>query len=189
MYKTGKCKDCNYNGKLIAGRCQKHYWSYRSNLKKQDGKGHKFTELDGVITESKPEVKDKKLSDWFKMQKTQIPEHCEECGESISYMKRSEFWTACIAHIVPKKKTKYPSVATHPLNRIFLCDFCHNRFDNKGISEISKFKSIQIIKKRFNVVLQAMIPEEKNRAEIEYDFLISPEEEKNNHHENSSLNR
>lgn len=179
MYKFGKCKDCDYNGKLIAGRCKTHYWKFRdSEKKKKSGKNEiVWSEIDGKIEYHNMEKKEpKKLGDWFVIQKTQIPEHCEECGNSISRLKRSEFWTTCIAHIVPKKPTKYPSVATHPLNRMFFCDFCHNRFDNKGLSEISKFKSIQIIKKRFSKVYDAMSKDERNKAELEYDFLLREDE-------------
>src|SRR5574344_2227557 len=141
MYKTDKCKDCNYTGKLISGRCQSHYWKYRAKVKQQKNKE--------VNTQEKP-TKDKAISDWFKMQKTQIPEHCEECGKSISVFKRGQFWTALIAHIVPKRLSKYPSVATHPLNRMFFCDSCHYKYDNKVGDEILHFRSLHMIRKRFS---------------------------------------
>lgn len=112
------------------------------------------------------------LSKWYLQQKTQIPDFCEECGCSLEILKKSTFWTTIIAHIVPKRANKYPTVAAHPLNRVFLCDQCHNRFDNLGISEIKKFRSLQIVKRRFKVVYKSMSIEEQHKAEIEYEFLF-----------------
>lgn len=154
MYKQGKCKDCNYNGKLIAGRCKSHYWMFRQK-------------------ENSKKKKDKpKTSDWYMVQRSQIPTYCEECGDSLEVLKHSSYWRAIVAHIVPKRRGKYPSVAKHPLNRMFFCDLCHNRFDNLGIDEALKFKSLPTIKSRFKHVYRDMSDEEKNKAEIEYEFLL-----------------
>lgn len=147
------CNECNRLDYIFSkGRCKS--CAYKSYFKK-----------------SKTKKVKNNLSSWFNVQKSQIPNFCEECGESLEMLVNSSYWTTTIAHIVPKRANKYPSVATHPLNRMFYCDHCHNRFDNLGLSEIESFKSLPVIKKRFLKIYESMTDEEQNKAEIEYNFF------------------
>lgn len=63
---------------------------------------------------------------------------CAECEAWIP----STYYRAAIAHILPKRKEYgFPSIASHPLNKIFLgagCG-CHKKYDNTW-TEASKMK-------------------------------------------------
>lgn len=83
------------------------------------------------------EIKDMKdnLNLWFADQIPQIPEFCENCGKKLMAFTSNQkrFVTA---HILPKTPNGgFPSVATHPQNRMFLgvslfslCN-CHDLWD------------------------------------------------------------
>lgn len=115
--KVGKCLDCSYTGPLTAGRCNTHYWQHRHsvNSKKQAAKER--------------EAHKQGLTPWFNMQLTMAPKCCENptCREplrdSMAINPR-----AIVAHILPKNR--FSEISTHPLNRVFLCNKCHHRYDN-----------------------------------------------------------
>lgn len=161
MYKTGNCKEnnCSYSGKLIAGRCQTHYWKYRSSQSK-----------------NKPQQilkKEKKagLSVYFASQVITAPDNCEECGKSIIYYKQAKS-RVIVAHILAKRDTKYPTAATHPQNKMFYCPTCHTDFDTKGKDHIKQMNSLQEIKKRFFEVYKDLTQQEKAKAENEFNYFF-----------------
>lgn len=162
MYKIGKCKDCSYQGKLIAGRCQNCYWRYRSSLKKKS--------KDRITDDSKLEAGS--LKSWFDNQIKQAPRYCEECGAPLAASIRF-IPTAIVAHIFPKRKEYgYPGVATHPLNRMFFCIDCHTNFDNLGESHVSKMQSFSLIKTRAIKVYNDMAEDEQRRAYKNLIYLL-----------------
>lgn len=159
MYKVGKCKDCDYNGKLIAGRCQKHYWEYRSTQSKK--KPQQIAKRD----------KKASLTTYFATQVLTAPDNCEECGNSIAYYKQQKS-RIIVAHILAKRDTKYPTAATHPQNKMFYCPTCHTDFDNKGHDHIRQMRSLPEIKKRFLEVYKDLTPQEQRKAENEFNYLF-----------------
>lgn len=77
---------------------------------------------------------------WFKDRMAESEPVCAECGFRADWLKLPEYekiWRACQAHIIPKAKSQFPSVATHPLNHLVLfpswgghlCG-CHGFYDS-----------------------------------------------------------
>jgi hypothetical protein len=115
--KVGTCQDCGNNSYLTAGRCRSCYWQHRAkvNSKKPAAVARQERKQD--------------LTPWFNMQLTMCPERCENvtCQEPLreSMVINPR---AVVAHILPKRT--FTEVATHPLNRAFLCNKCHHKYDN-----------------------------------------------------------
>jgi hypothetical protein len=152
--KIGQCTDCPEDSEpkpLVAGRCQRHYWLHREK-----------------INSTKPKAKakqerGKELNVYFANQILTMPATCEESGQPLP---KSPLWMrkACIAHILPKRPDfGFPSVATHPLNRIFLHPDIHTNMDNQGESYILKMKSLPIMKARVAQFIHLLTPAELNR--------------------------
>src|SRR5688500_15556083 len=56
---------------------------------------------------------------WFEDRMKESLPVCMNCGMEASWLIQPEYkkiWRACQAHILPKRKTGFPSVATNPLN-------------------------------------------------------------------------
>jgi len=143
-HKIGACIDCGQDGVLIAGRCAKKcYWRYR-----------------GKINAAKPAIKDRDarkqdLTAWFNMQLTMRPAVCEnpDCGcrlaDSMVINPR-----AIVAHILPKSTFK--EVATHPLNRVFLCNGCHHKYDNGSADTMPQL--LVICRTRYGAFKDKILP-------------------------------
>ena len=146
-YKVGKCIDCAPDAPakpLIAKRCEFHYKMHRNKV--NAGKKHNV--------EKKAFKKD--LNVYFASQILQIPPCCEECGDDIRYW-RDKNPRMLVAHILPKRKSGgFPSVATHPLNRVFLCPNCHTNMDNKGKEFVEKMKVYPIMIERLQSFYDAV---------------------------------
>lgn len=153
--KTGCCIDCPAGSRevpLIAKRCQTHYW--QNNQK---------------VNSEKPKNKAKKVAKkvtgaFIASQTLVMPERCEECGNRLP---TSPDWLrrACIAHILPKRPDfGFPSVAIHPLNKMFFCPDCHTNMDNLGEMVIVKMKSLPIMKSRVAQLIPLLTPAETNRV-------------------------
>lgn len=153
--KIGKCIDCPDDAPekpLIADRCGFHYWKHRSeiNSKKSKAREKKEIRIERDI--------------FFANQILQIPKCCEECECDLSYWKRA-MPKAIIAHILPKRERGgFPSVATHPQNRMFYCPDCHTDFDNKGESHAQQMKSLLIMRERFNEFKNCLTESELERV-------------------------
>ena len=164
MYKVGKCKDCSYQGKLIAGRCQGCYWKYRAAVKAKN------KSKDSIADDFK--IENGALKSWFETQIKQAPKHCEECGTPLVASLRF-IPTAIVAHIFPKRKDYgYPGVATHPLNRMFFCIDCHTNFDRLGESHVLKMQSLNLIKMRALKVYNDMPEDEQRRANKNLSYIL-----------------
>lgn len=83
---------------------------------------------------------------FFTEQIANAPAACEECGKSLAGTKAINP-AAIVAHILPKsKKQGCPSVALHPLNKVFLCIECHTNFDTKGEKYVKKMRLFPVLK-------------------------------------------
>lgn len=63
------------------------------------------------------------LDQWFEDRMKESAPVCAECGMDAQWVLQPQYnkiWKACQAHILPKKKGAFPSVAAHPLNHIVL---------------------------------------------------------------------
>lgn len=158
--KKGKCVDCppgSGDVPLTARRCQGHYWKHRHQVNKEKaGNKAKRAEKDTFAM-------------FFASQALTFPEFCEETGQRLP---KSPAWMkkACIAHILKKRSDfGFPSVATHPTNKIFLHPDVHANMDNLGREYILKMKSLPVMKARVKILLPFLTPEELNRVP---DYLL-----------------
>lgn len=150
--KKGQCKDCASGPPkpLIAGRCQPHYWQYRNSLK-------------AIATAADVPSRyqeDKQQAAWFAMQISQMPKHCENCDE---YLNQFAPWGAksYVAHILAKRDNMFPSMACHPLNRVFLCIQCHTNYDNWGDNaKVMAMRAYPVILERFHQMYDDIPPSE-----------------------------
>lgn len=145
--KRGHCIDCPPDAPekfLTAGRCEFHYRAHRNRV--NAGKKHNVAKRE----------KKQELNVFFASQILEIPACCEECGDDIRYW-RDKNPRMLVAHILPKRKSGgFPSVATHPLNRVFLCPNCHTNMDNKGKDFVEKMKVYPIMIERLQSFYDAV---------------------------------
>jgi hypothetical protein len=66
---------------------------------------------------------------WFQERRSEMTGFCKNCGKP-SHKNSHEYFRYSIAHILAKRKSMFPSVATHPENWIELCQNCHQNLDN-----------------------------------------------------------
>lgn len=123
-------------------------------------------------------MKKKKSKGWSKAKRTEKaaakvfyanqlmnpPDLCEECDapliQEVGINPR-----AIICHIVPKNKTSgCPSVATHPLNRWFGCQRCHDRYDKASEEEITRMRIFKAICQRVAKFFNEIKPAEQRRV-------------------------
>lgn len=132
------CNICNKKG-----MCE-HYWSNlraksaAKAAKKRYENPSSPRKTIAKISKSKKEsaekiAQKKELNIFFADQILQIPRCCENCGEPFGYVPPwQRKWL--VAHILPK--STFESVATHPMNRMFLCvmtdNNCHDNYDRRG---------------------------------------------------------
>lgn len=173
--KKAPCLDCieqgDYTEKYVtAKRCEYHYPLFRARV----NKAKKVTQRPKTFTEVKQQAEGTTLGNWFKEQIKQCPNNCEECGKSIVANKQQGgVWaSALIAHIVPKRKTAFPSVATKPFNRMFFCQVCHDKFDKRDNEYRATMKSLPIIKERLKTFYFDLTESERVRLEkyLPFDF-------------------
>ena len=107
---------------------------------------------------------DKGLDFWFKLIRNKMFGVCE-CGCRQPTSKYSDkFFKFSAAHLLPKSKFK--SVATHPMNYLELTAFgdsCHTTFDNMGYEHCKKTKPIlwKIVVERFNIIYPSIAESER----------------------------
>lgn len=128
--KKGICIDCGPDAGekyIIADRCQTHYWKHRSTVKET---ARKLSQ-----TDQDKQAQKKALDKWYVLAIEQMPGRCEECNERLIIFAP---WAAksFVAHVLGKALFK--SVATHPINKVYLCLICHTNFDNWGEEKVMK---------------------------------------------------
>lgn len=152
--KQAVCKDCppgTLPGPVTAGRCNTHYWAYRNkvNAEKRANKDKKAVK--GIV------------GAYMASQTIKRPDFCEESGQPLP--KSGFMRKACVAHILPKRPDHgFPSVAIHPMNKIFLHPDIHANMDNLGKEYILKMKSLPLMRQRVKALLPFLTEDELNRV-------------------------
>lgn len=140
------------------GLCEYHYWA-ETNRRSQ--KKNSQTEKGRDKIDFK-----KDLNIFFADQLPQIPNRCENCKTDITYYRANKnIWRSLVAHILPKRENYgFPTVATHPQNRVFLCPHCHGNYDNLGSDFAVKMECLPIMKERFNTFKHLLTESELARV-------------------------
>lgn len=100
------------------------------------------------------------LEQWFKDGDKQSTGKCRHCG-GRTCKGDPLFYKHSQAHILPKRL--FPSVATHPLNRIELCFWdnnCHGNFDN-GTLDLMDMNCFDEIIEKFIAIYPDIAQEER----------------------------
>lgn len=100
----------------------------------------------------------KKWYDDFRKTMTGV---CCNCG-GRSLKNDDKRWKYSAAHILPKRPSMFPSVATHPLNVLELCWQCHHDFDSSW-DKASKMPCFVIAVEKFNEFKDGIAPHELYR--------------------------
>lgn len=165
------CIDCVEQGDnepkpTTAKRCEYHYKIFRAKVNAEKAKSKSIKKPMWTKSQAVKKAGDTSLGNWFKIQIENCPPKCEECGVGIwKYINMGSFWpSTLIAHILPKKKSQFPEVATHPNNRMFYCPSCHENFDKKGESHIIKMKSLPLIKERLSTFIGELSESQQARV-------------------------
>lgn len=162
--KRGQCIDCQVNSDyrekpLIAGRCQMHYRIFRASVSKERYKNRR-----------KPKDQKKSylqqvtgLYNWYQEGMNTREPICENCGKEINKNNQKE-WHGSQAHILPKSPNSgFPSVATHPMNRLILGYYCcHGQFDSSWLNA-SEMPVFELAKLKFEMFKDEIGDEEKRR--------------------------
>lgn len=105
-----------------------------------------------------------KLDQFYEDALNVAPFHCEECGEHLSESIVINPRTI-VAHLLAKRKTGgFPSVSCHPSNKAYLCETCHNGYDNKGKDFITKMRLYPVILARVKELLPHLTANELARV-------------------------
>ena len=163
--KEGVCVGCNCKRFIYAKkRCEPCYWANNRKEKAEKNKANGKTDEKKNIVDG--------LNVFFASQVPEIPECCEECGASLKWQKQNNF-KSIIAHILPKRKTGgFPSVSTHPKNRMFLCLICHGNFDNKGADFAPTLQSFDLMCERFLEFENLLSESDKQRLPFYFKDLL-----------------
>lgn len=127
--------------------------------KKQEVKRKKKKGLSAAKRKAK-----KALGVFYASQLMTPPELCEECDapliDSVGINPRG-----IVCHIVPKSPTQgCPSVGTHPQNRFFGCEKCHNKYDKASEAQIRGMRIFNILRERVAKFWDEIKPGERRRV-------------------------
>lgn len=109
-------------------------------IKKKSAKKLEQEKLTSVLLKEMNDLGEATQEQWFKDRMAENPPVCMNCGMEAAWLLQPEYekiWRACQAHILPKRKTMFPSVARHPMNHLVLFPVwgghlcgCHDEFDS-----------------------------------------------------------
>lgn len=113
------------------------------------------------IAQEKDATNDDQLA-WFKERRKEMTGKCQHCGGKSMKDDDTKYHYS-IAHILPK--AYFPSVATHPLNRLELCFYgnsCHTNLDN-GVLDLMDLNCFDEVIKKFVAMYPSIAKEERRR--------------------------
>jgi hypothetical protein len=117
---------------------------------------------------------DSELDLWFVAKRKELKGYCLFCNQKTE-KENEETYRRSIAHLLPKSKVGFPSIATHPDNYIELCfhgNSCHTNFDSGKITWefLKDSKEWDIIKEKLLNILP-MVAENERKNKL-YDKLL-----------------
>lgn len=146
-------------------KCQFHYWQQNAKDNAEKKKNN------GKAAAKQKTAKDLNL--FFASQLLEVPDNCENCGDSLDYLKRSRMRKSIIAHILPKRPVGgFSKVATHPKNKLFLCLDCHTDFDNKGAEFATTMNCFELMCERFLEFENELSESDKQRLPFYFKDLL-----------------
>lgn len=98
---------------------------------------------------------------WFQDRRKEMIGKCSHC-QKPSCKNSHEYFRYSIAHILAKRKSMFPSVATHPENWIELCQNCHQDLDNCMI-DLTQLACWNEVVVKFQKIYPSIAPEERKR--------------------------
>lgn len=105
------------------------------------------------------------LDDWYEEKVNELTDICMECEgptRSAIFVMAKE----SVAHVLPKRKAMFPSVATHKHNHLELCVHCHKIYDSSW-EDAAKMKVWPIAVERFKLICPDIAPmERKNIPDV-----------------------
>lgn len=112
------------------------------------------------------------LDKWFEYNCLEYDPICTNCAMEAMWLLKPEYavlWRASQAHILPKRKDQFPSLATNSDNHIvlfpsfggFLCG-CHNQYDASWLSA-SKMNIWPVVTEIFKDKLYPLIPDHEKK--------------------------
>jgi len=115
--------------------------------------------------------------EFFQQMIAKAPKKCMESGKPLGDT-MAMIASAVVAHILPKSKFK--SIAEHPLNIVYLHGDVHTDMDNKGEGYVVKMKIFPLLRSRVADLWESIdlnelkhVPKYLNPLNIEYDREIS----------------
>lgn len=114
---------------------------------------------------------DNKQDIWFAEKRKEMTGRCVFCGGKTE-KNNDVTYRNSVAHLLAKRKSMFPSVATHPDNWLELCFYgnsCHTNFDNSIIAWelLADSNEWKIIVDKFKLIFPSIAPEEhKNIPEL-----------------------
>lgn len=113
---------------------------------------------------------DAALDRWFEDGRKAMTGICLFCGGKTEKHNDATYRNS-EAHLFPKRKNMFPSIATHPENMVELCFFgnsCHTNFDNNIIAfEDIKYQHPEVWKeiiRKVVILYPVMTKQEKNKV-------------------------
>lgn len=104
---------------------------------------------------------DTELQAFFKQAMGKMTGYCAECGaRTETHVYQYAIFSIC--HILEKRPTVCPSVATHPANWIELCPDHHTAFDKANWDEKEKWGCWQDVLKKL-IILEPSVAQEERR--------------------------
>jgi hypothetical protein len=108
----------------------------------------------------KEKAEKQKLTAFYNEMLAQAPLNCMETGEPLVTSTIINPRTICV-HIL--SKSGYPSVATNPLNIIYLTAYEHSKFDLQTERYMKEAKISGLIKQRVLLLIPFLSTEEQNK--------------------------
>lgn len=98
---------------------------------------------------------------WFQERRLEMSGFCKNC-QKPSLRNNHDYFRFSIAHILAKRKSMFPSVATHPENWIELCRHCHDDLDNcmLSLTDLACWDEVVV---KFQNIYPYIASEEKKR--------------------------
>jgi len=128
------------------------------------------------MKEAKTVNTDSELDKWFEERRKEMTGVCANCGGKTG-KDDDKFYRHSIAHILPKRDSMFPSVATVNYNWVELCfwgNSCHSKYDSSW-EAAAKMRIWPFVIHNVNILYPKLTSEEKARLPEVLIQEINPE--------------